>query len=414
MSSMDRRPCEQLAGRWEGMPSRLACRAGRGKSGSDPQPGTAMVQPVQYHTGRFPPTDLDWSALIPLLGPAAAAVARYDGTLVAVPNANVLLSPLTTQEAVLSSRIEGTQATFGEVLEFEAQGADAAVSPERKADIHEVLNYRRALRHAEHLLTDIPLSRRVIMSAHEVLLEGVRGQSRSPGEFRRIPNWIGPAGSGPSEARFVPISADRLPDAMSDWEKYANSDQPDRLVQLAILHAEFEALHPFLDGNGRLGRMLVPLFLSQVQLIQSPMFYISAFFDSHRDEYYDRLLAVSRDDNWTGWCVFFLGAVRAQAELNHRKAVEILDLYEELKPRIQALTRSQYAVQALDWLFGRPIFKSSDFAKDARIPAPTAKRLLSVLGNHDIVRPVLRASGRRAAIFSFPALLNIAEGYSAF
>lgn len=380
---------------------------------------TAVTAPVKYHEGRFPPGNLDWSALIPLLGPTAAAIARYDGTLAAVPNAAVLLSPLTTQEAVLSSRIEGTQATFGEVLEYEAQGEAAVVASERSADIHEVLNYRRALREASKRLEKLPLCLRVITAAHKVLLEGVRGHGKAPGSLRRIPNWIGPPGGTIEQARFIPISAEKLPEAMSAWERYANAPEssdiaPDRLVQLAILHAEFEALHPFLDGNGRLGRMLVPLFLWQVKLIHSPMFYISAYFEAHRDEYYDRLLAVSRGNDWTGWCRFFLDALRAQAELNHRKAVEILELYEKSKPEVQKLTRSQHAVQAIDWLFERPTFKSSDFVKEAGIPAPTAKRILSVLTKNGVIKPLSEGRGRRSALLVFPALLNIAEGYGAF
>ncbi len=218
---------------------------------------------VHYHLGGFPPAELDWAQLIPLLGPASAAVARYDGTLAAIPNAAVLLSPLTTQEAVLSSRIEGTQATMGEVLEFEAEGDTPGLSEERRNDIHEVLNYRAAMRMAEKMLEDLPLSQRVIREAHKVLLSGVCGHGKSPGEYRRIPNWIGPPGCTIDEARFVPISADKLPDAMSRWERYVHDDAADRLVQLALLHAEFEAMHPFLDGNGRLGRMLVPLFMWQ-------------------------------------------------------------------------------------------------------------------------------------------------------
>src|SRR5690606_5264656 len=170
------------------------------------------MAPVHYHESRFPPRELDWPRLIPQLGPAAAAVARYDGMLAAVPNADVLLSPLTTQEAVLSSRIEGTQATMGEVLEFEA-GRETA-SPERREDIHEVLNYRAAMREAEELLTRLPLSQRVIRALHRVLLSDVRGQHKDPGEYRRIPNWIGPPGCSIEEARFVPVPAEKLPDAM--------------------------------------------------------------------------------------------------------------------------------------------------------------------------------------------------------
>lgn len=370
--------------------------------------------PVHYHLGEFPPDALDWKQLIPLLGPASAAVARYDGTLAAIPNASVLLSPLTTQEAVLSSRIEGTQATMGDVLEYEAEGDRPGLSDERRADIQEIQNYRAAVREAERLLETFPLSQRVILAVHQQLMSGVRGDNKAPGDYRRIPNWIGPAGCGLEEARFVPIAADKLPEAMSAWERYAHDQAPDRLVQLAILHAEFEALHPFLDGNGRLGRMLVPLFMWQTGLIQWPMFYISAFFEADRDQYYDRLLAVSWDGDWTGWCRFFLRAVQAQAEENQRRATAILDLYERMKREIPELTRSQYAIRAVDWIFERPIFKNSDFVASAGIPEPTAKRIIVVLRQEEVLRDLVEASGRRAAVLCFPALLNIAEGSDLF
>jgi Fic family protein len=365
------------------------------------------MPPVPYHLGRFPPENLEWPRLIPHLGPAAAAVARYDGMLAAVPDPAVLLAPLTTQEAVLSSRIEGTQATMEEVLEFEA--GQEAPSPERRNDIHEVLNYRAALREAERLLATLPLSQRVIRDAHRVLLSGVRGQNKAPGEYRRVPNWIGPPGCTIDEARYVPISAERLPEAMGAWDRYAHAEAPDRLVQLAILHAEFEALHPFLDGNGRLGRMLVPLFLWQAGLIRRPMFYISAYFEARRDAYYEGLLAVSRDDDWTGWCRFFLEAVRVQAEANLEKATAILDLYEQMKRDVAELTRSQYAIHALDWIFGRPIFRSTDFIAGAGVPAPTARRFLGVLRKGGVLKVLVPGRGRRATRFAFPALLDIAE-----
>ena len=298
------------------------------------------MPPVHYQQGGFPPEDrLDWPKLIPLIGPASAAVARYDGVLAAIPNPDVLLSPLTTQEAVLSSKIEGARATIGEVLEFEAgQKVD---SPELRNDIEEILNYRVA---------------------------------------------------------------------MSRWERYIHEDAPDRLIQLAILHAEFEALHPFLDGNGRLGRMLVPLFLWQHGLIRQSVFYISGYFEARRESYYEGLLAISRDDNWTGWCQLFLEAVRFQAEDNLTKAQGILDLYEKTTRRLNVLTRSPNAMDALRWLFGRPIFRSADFAATAGLPRRTAQRLLGVLHEEGILRQITTGNGRRATIFGFPALLNLAEG----
>lgn len=365
------------------------------------------MPPVHYHIGRFPPEDLDWPKLIPLIGPTMAAVARYDGTLAAIPNPRILLAPLITREAVLSSRIEGTQATMGEVLEFEA--GQEPTSPARRDDFLEVLKYRAAMRQAETMLREIPLSQRVIREAHSVLLSHARGEGMAPGEYRRIPNWIGPPGCTIDQAKFVPIDAGRLPDAMSEWERYIHADAPDQLVQLAILHAEFEALHPFLDGNGRLGRLLVPLFLWQRGHIREPTFYVSAYLEANRDEYYEGLLAVSRDNDWTGWCRFFLQAVQAQAEDNLTKAQEILDLYERLKQRVADLTRSRYAIHALDWIFARPLFGSADFVSEMVCGTRTARRMLDVLCENGVLHVVVPGAGRRTAIISFPDLREIVE-----
>ena len=364
---------------------------------------------VHYHTGRFPPDDrLDWRSLIPLIGPAVASVARYDGMLGAIPNPDVLLSPLVTHEAVLSSRIEGTQATMGEVLEFEAGREPGSVA--RRDDIREILNYRSAMHRAAQLLEGLPLSGRVIRAAHSALLSGVRGEGRLSGSYRQVPNWIGSPGCTIETARFVPINADKLLDAMSVWERYIHEEAPDKLVQLAILHAEFEALHPFLDGNGRLGRLFVPLFLWQTALIRAPRFYISAYLEANRESYYERLLAVSRDDDWTGWCRFFLQGVRAQAEENLVKAQGIMDLYQALKHRISELTRSRYAIQALDVIFERPIFGKTAFVSGMGSADRTARRILDTLCEHGILRVLSEGSGKRAGVLAFPDLLNIAEG----
>jgi Fic family protein len=369
---------------------------------------------VLYHRGGFPPGELRWVELIPLLGPANAAVARYEGVLHGIPNPNVLLSPLTAQEAVLSSRIEGTQATLGEVLEYEAGGDQTDESTPQKADIREVLNYRAALHEALRLLDGLPLSQRLIRATHAVLMQGVRGRNKSPGEYRRVPNWIGPEGCGIEDARFVPCPVEALPQAMQSWEAYIHDTAPDLLVQLAIVHAEFEAIHPFLDGNGRLGRLLVPLFLKSKGLLTTPNFYLSEFLERHRDEYYERLLAVSRDGDWTGWCAFFLRAIIRQAEENERKAQAIHALYTTRKDWMVEVTRSQYSGRALDWFFSRPIFSASDFVAHVEIPEPTAQRILREVRNAEnplltVLRP---SSGRRAAVLAFPDLLNICEGRS--
>ncbi len=369
---------------------------------------------VQYHYSKFPPRTLEWEKLIPSIGPANAALARYDGILNAVPNPDILLSPLATQEAVLSSKIEGTVTSITEVLEFEAEGAASGASPEKAADINEVLNYRRAMWNAVNGLNTLPLSQRIIKGAHRNLLEGVRGEDKRPGEYRTGPNWIGPAGCKIEEARFVPISADRLLDGVSAWEKYIHAEPLDSLAQLAVLHVEFEALHPFLDGNGRIGRMFVPLFLFKTGLLSRPAFYISSYLERNRDEYYERLLAVSRDDAWTGWVAFFLGALKAQAEENQAKVQAILDLYRRKKEWITDVTRSPYAIRALDFLFRRPVFIASEFTSQANMPSASAIRTLRILRQEGVFRILRESSGRRPAILAFRELLNIVEGHEVF
>lgn len=369
---------------------------------------------TKYHYNNFPPESLAWEKLIPLLGPARAAIAHYDGVLTAIPNADVLLAPLTTQEAVLSSRIEGTQATMGEVLEYEAAGDTGKFDEHRKADIFEILNYRKAMREAEKLLHTLPLSQRLVKEVHSVLLSGVRGQHKAPGQYRRLPNWIGPPGCTIEEAHFVPISADKLPEGMSTWEKFIHEAYLDTLVQLALLHVEFEALHPFLDGNGRLGRMLIPLFMWQKGIISRPMFYISAIFESNRDAYYAHLRNVSQKDSWTEWCIFFLNALRQQADDNTKKAKGILNLYDEMKQKIYIQTRSRHAILVVDWIFHSPIFSATAFLQGVRIPAQAARRILAQLEENRVLKLVSSASGRRSATYSFPALLNTAEGCEVF
>lgn len=372
------------------------------------------MPPVLYHVGGFPPATLEWERLIPFIGPASAAVARYEGLLEGIPNANVLLAPLTTQEAVLSSRIEGTQATMGEVLEYEAAGGVSSGGREKAADIQEVLNYRAALRQATDDMTTLPLSKRVVNNAHRVLMNGVRGSGKAPGQYRRTPVWIGPEGAPIASARFVPINAADIENALSAWETYLHADQPDVFVQLAVLHAEFEAIHPFLDGNGRMGRLLVPLFLVEKKALSRPNFYISGFLEEHRDEYYARLLEVSRSNDWTGWCIFFLTAIRRQAETNEAKIRAILELYRTEKAWISVAVRSRHALPALEWIFGRPIFATTDFVSSSGIPVASANRIIRALRDAGRLKDLRPTSGNRPGVFCYPALLNIAEGADLF
>jgi Fic family protein len=197
---------------------------------------------------------------------------------------------------------------------------------------------------------------------------------------------------------------------MNKWERYIHETVDDKLVQLAIVHAEFEALHPFLDGNGRLGRMIIPLFLFHAEILQRPVFYMSAYLEARREDYYNRLLAVSRDDDWTGWCDFFLAGLKAQADGNLRKVRSILDLYETKKIRIAEVTHSQYAIRTLDFLFKHPIFPVPYFVKHAGIPSATAKRIVRILREAGTLGVLREARGRRSAVLVFRKLLNLTEG----
>jgi Fic family protein len=271
------------------------------------------------------------------------------------------------------------------------------------------------MRACEAEMGERPLSLHVLRAAHHLLMQGVRGRDKSPGAFRNEQNWIGPKGCTIEDASFVPIAPQQLQSGMEAWEGYLRSaSELDALVQLAIIHVEFEALHPFEGGNGRLGRMLIPLFLFQRKLLASPDFYMSGYLEAHRDEYQERLRAVSREGDWTGWCAFFLAGVRQQAAENERKARAVLALYDRVKAQVTELTHSQHAIKAVDFVFRTPIFKATTFTQHSDIPKPTANRILTILRDEGLLTTLVLGSGRRSGIHAFSALLNIAEGEEVF
>ncbi len=367
-----------------------------------------IVNPYQPDT--LPLDAIDWASHVSLIGQANRAVARYDGMLAGIVNPMVLLSPLTTQEAVLSSRIEGTQASMEEVLEYEADPRDS-VEPGKRVDIQEIINYRQAMEHAVVATEKRPLCLNLFKELHAILLDSARGRNKARGAFRSIQNYIGPPGSPIEEATFVPPSVDRMIPALGNWEKYIHHDEQDPLVQLAVVKAQFELIHPFLDGNGRLGRMLIPLFLFEKGLLSSPMFYLSAYLETNRDAYYARLQAISQNRDWNGWIRFFMIAVLEQARTNTSKVKSMLSLYEEMKLQFVAITHSQFSIQALDAIFARPIFQGSDFFKKSGIPnRQTATNLLRKLQGADVLKVLEPASGRRGATLVLPELINIVEG----
>lgn len=367
------------------------------------------MQPFTPHS--LPIENLDYRLLLPLVGQANAELARYDGLLQGIPNPAVMLSPLTTQEAVLSSRIEGTQATVDDVLEHEA---GLLKEGEKGLDIQEISNYRKALFAAKEHLVDYPIRLSFILELHRVLLSSVRGENKTPGEFRRTQNWIGSYGCTVEQASFVPPNPLQLLNDLQAWESYTASDDIDFLIQTAVMHAQFELIHPFNDGNGRIGRILIPLFLYQKCVLSQPMFYLSEYLERNRDAYYAHLKRISANNDWNGWISFFLKAIAIQAKQNSERVIAIKDLYDEMKQQIHACTRSQYTVHLLDAIFSKPIFRSTDLTEQLNIEfgihEKTVPSLIRQLRDAGILKEILPASGRRPATLCFPRLLNIAEG----
>ncbi len=359
------------------------------------------------------PLHLDWESLIPSIVAANRALANFDGALYGMPNAELLLSPLTTQEAVLSSRIEGTQATFGEVLKFEA--GEEPEQESRRLDIQEILNYRTALHVAEQELRSRPFNLNLLLKLHHVLLDSVRGRDKGRGRFRTIQNWIGRPGSPIQQAAYIPPEPLSIRPLMDNWEKYYHAERPDQLVQLAMLHGQFELIHPFVDGNGRLGRILIPLFLFERRLLSRPVFYLSAYIEEHKDEYAAGLSALSSKqdaDGWNRWVKFFLQAVAEQAKKNLDAARRIIDLYERSKAEIIKITHSQYAVPLLDVLFEQPVFSPAQLVR--RSGMPSKQMIMSLLGrltDAGILIVTRASSGRRPQILAFAELVNLCEGH---
>ena len=368
-----------------------------------------------YQPDQLPVENLDYRQLFALVGAANAELARYDGLLQGIPNPAVMLSPLTTQEAVLSSKIEGTQATVDEVLE---QEAGLEKQGEKYKDIQEISNYRSALYQASEHLKSYPIRLSFILDLHRILLDSVRGQGKTPGEFRKDQNWIGRAGCTMEQASFVPPSPLQLQDHLQAWQDYLDFDDADFLLQVAVAHAQFELLHPFKDGNGRIGRLLIPLFLFQKKALSQPMFYLSEYLEAHRDEYYQRLNNISQEGDWNGWIAFFLKAITVQAKQNSARVKAIMALYDDMKQRIHEITHSQYSVYLLDALFSKPIFKTSDLAsqleRDFGISKRTVPALLKQLKDAEVLIELSPSSGRKPAVLCFAQLLNLAEGRDVF
>lgn len=357
----------------------------------------------------FSPNDLpleklNWMSFVDLIGPAHDAVARFDGLLQSIPNPAVLLSPLTTKEAVLSSKIEGTQATMQEVLEYEADPQET----KRTQDIKEVLNYRRAMNKATQDLEAIGFTLRLMRDMHQILLHGVRGEQQDAGYFRKKDVYIGSPGN-PEGARYVPPSWQNIDSHLKNFEQYVNTTEKDVIVQLAIVHAQFEIIHPFGDGNGRMGRIILPLFLNFKKVLSTPMLYLSEYFESHRQEYYHKLQNISDNNEWEEWIRYFLKAVIEQSKINIEKAKKIQSLYEIKKTRVRDLTNSKYSINALDCIFHMPIFSTLQFKKISKIPQGSIGRILNDLVQGGVLKILQQGSGQKPTLYIFPKLLDIVD-----
>ena len=363
---------------------------------------------VDYHYGKFPPEIPGIGSLIKPLMAASAALARYDQTLRTMHNGEILLAPLRNQEAVISSRMEGTVSTLDEILRYEAEAeADGEeINTRFRSEVIEVALYSRAMRMAQQSMqVGQPLSPFMLRSAHKILLSFGRGAAKNPGEFKTEQNYL--ADRNRRRILFVPIKPEFLNDGMGRLFDYVGSDQHETITRSAIAHVEFESLHPFADGNGRIGRMLIPLMLWQGGILTQPYFYVSAYLEEHREEYLDRMRAVSSNGDWLGWLGFMLEAYETQANRNLEKSERISSLYDKMKERFRGMLHSQWSTVAVDFVFTRPVFRGSQFAARSGIPPQTAYRFLRNLQNHKLLNLLEPAAGRRPALYSFEPLLAL-------
>ena len=345
--------------------------------------------------GRILRTDRDYYAFVPnplppeiqytkelvnLLSEAALELGNLNGIGAMLPNPDLLIIPYVRREAVLSSRIEGTQTSLSELFYFEAQRKEEQKKQAQKTDVLEVLNYVKAMDYGIKRLRELPLSLRLIREIHGILMKGVRGQHMAPGEFRRSQNWIGPAGCTLNEATFVPPPVNEMNQALGDFEKFLHERENfPGLLQCTLIHYQFEAIHPFLDGNGRIGRLLITLFLCERQHLSYPLLYLSAFFEKYRNEYYDRLLAVSQRGEWKEWVRFFLRAVVTQSQDAIKNSQAILKLLEVYKERIHQKRPSGYVLKLLDEIFKNPYISIPGVAQKLKTSYHTAKAAVKKL-----------------------------------
>lgn len=336
-----------------------------------------------------PEVNLSWR-LLDLALRAERKVGHLQGTGRVLPNPHLLIQPFARREAVLSSRIEGTQASIGDLLLFEIGNP----APEQH-DVREVANYVAALEYGLTRVEQLPVSLRLIRELHSKLMTGVRGDSQAPGEFRRVQNWIGKPGTKIVQATYVPPPVAEMHAALDAFEKFLHSKSHlPALIRLALVHYQFEAIHPFFDGNGRVGRLLITILLQTERLLDQPLLYLSAFFEKHRDEYYERLLNVSKRGAWDEWVEFFLRAVHDQAEDAVRRAGALLELREQYRSRVTEGRHSALMLGIIDRLFQSPAVTITGLARDVGASYPAAKQNVEKLVAARILEPLSETRNR--------------------
>jgi Fic family protein len=339
-----------------------------------------------------------------LLSQADRALGRLDGSTDALPNPDLFVFMYVRKEAVLSSQIEGTQASLIDVLEFESR----ALEPDNPQDVEEVVNYVAAINHGLERLRTMPVSLRLIREIHQELMKGVRGAERNPGEFRRSQNWIGPGGCTLAGATYVPPPPYEMLRALDNLERFLHSPQPmPTLIKVGLAHAQFETIHPFLDGNGRTGRLLITFLLCEQNILQRPLLYISYYFKRYRAEYYDRLQAVRDQGDWEGWLKFFLRGVYEVAQEAAVTAREIVNLKEEHRQLVLSRMgrKSGNSIAVLESLYFKPIFTVEHVANITNLSYPNANALIKQLIEIGLLQEITGQKRNRA--FSYAPYLAV-------
>jgi len=349
------------------------------------------------------PPQLNWPPrLIGLLSDADRLVGRLAGEGGRLPNPHILIRPFVQREAVLSSKIEGTQATLGELLASEA-GAAVERSPE---DLREVGNYVVALQHGISRLKKLPLCVRLTRELHQKLMHGVRGRHATPGRFRTVQNWIGRPGGTIATASYIPPPPGEVEPCLAAWERFLHESKLPPLVTIALAHYQFEAIHPFLDGNGRVGRLLITLFLIERQILPTPLLYLSAFFEASRRDYYDGLRSISERGTWNDWLEYFLLGVARMSEDALSRATRINKLLAQWQKRVSGES-SNNPLRMVEMLGTNPFLTTKGAAKKLRVAFTTAQRAIERLERAGIVKQV--GDARRDRVYCATALLGILE-----